>query len=108
MTPDGAALLDYHRQTALRPGEAWLAVEPWNRPRPFKLYEDLESLRLPPVPSAEAHGPEPAGEPPIDAPMLASLLHWSAGITRRRRLPDGTVMPFRAASCTGALYHIET
>ena len=37
---------------------------------------------------------------------LAKLLHYSAGITRTLRF-DGGVMAFRAAACTGALYHIE-
>lgn len=34
------------------------------------------------------------------------MLYHSAGITKHLRFPGGT-MPFRAASCTGALYHIE-
>src|SRR5207302_7754169 len=33
-------------------------------------------------------------------------LHHSAGITKQLRFPGG-VMDFRAAACTGALYHIE-
>ena len=37
---------------------------------------------------------------------MASVLHYSNGITRRLRF-DGEAMLFRAAACTGALYHIE-
>lgn len=41
-----------------------------------------------------------------DARVLAKLLHYSAGITRTLRF-NGGAMEFRAAACTGALYHIE-
>jgi SagB-type dehydrogenase family enzyme len=39
---------------------------------------------------------------------VASILHYTGGITKRLRfsgVPDP--IPFRAAACTGALYHIE-
>jgi SagB-type dehydrogenase family enzyme len=38
--------------------------------------------------------------------LLASLLYFSAGITKRKQYPGGEIL-FRAAACTGALYHIE-
>jgi SagB-type dehydrogenase family enzyme len=41
-----------------------------------------------------------------DSGALARLLYFSAGITKTLRFPWGA-MPFRAAACTGALYHIE-
>ena len=37
---------------------------------------------------------------------LAEILYLSAGITRRRRYPGGEIL-FRAAACTGALYHVD-
>ena len=37
---------------------------------------------------------------------LAEILFLSAGITRRRSYPGGEIL-FRAAACTGALYHID-
>jgi SagB-type dehydrogenase family enzyme len=40
-------------------------------------------------------------------PALARLLHFSAGVTRKRVYPGGQTMYFRAAACTGALYHID-
>src|SRR5579871_2488200 len=106
MNESGAALLAYHQISTLRPDAARLPVEPWNRPRPFKLYEGLAATALPRIGAADAIG-IPAGARPLDLGTLAALLHWSAGIVRRRRLPDGAVMQFRAASCTGALYHVE-
>lgn len=109
MNASGAALLAYHRGTALRPDAARLQVEPWNRPRPFKLYAGLDAIALPRIAAATdtGSGVQPGDVRAFDLHSLAALLHWSAGIVRRRRLPDGSVMQFRAASCTGALYHIE-
>ena len=37
---------------------------------------------------------------------LATIFYHSAGITKRRVYPGGEIL-FRAAACTGALYHIE-
>ena len=37
---------------------------------------------------------------------MARILHFSAGITKTLKYPWGD-RPFRAAACTGALYHIE-
>ena len=37
---------------------------------------------------------------------LAEILYFSAGITRRRNYAGGEML-FRAAACTGALYHID-
>jgi SagB-type dehydrogenase family enzyme len=39
--------------------------------------------------------------------MLARLCYFSNGVTRVLRRRDGGQMPFRAAACTGALYHVE-
>ena len=43
----------------------------------------------------------------VDLTTLARLLHFSAGITRKKVYPDGQEHYFRAAACTGALYHID-
>lgn len=51
---------------------------------------------------------EPLGEvQSFDLESLAHFLHFSNGVTKRLRMRGGGRMPFRAASCTGALYHIE-
>ncbi|MEE9286280.1 MAG: SagB/ThcOx family dehydrogenase [Dehalococcoidia bacterium] len=41
-----------------------------------------------------------------DLKDLARLFFFSAGITKKRSHPGGEIL-FRAAACTGALYHIE-
>lgn len=109
---------DYHNQTkhsywSVRSGGHFLD---WaNRPLPFKIYPTLEPLPLPQdfprtdVPALAALAQAPAafeGEAVPDLKTLAHILHFSAGITRRRSYPVGEIL-FRAASCTGALYEIE-
>ena len=47
-----------------------------------------------------------AGDGTLGITTLSSILYFSAGITKRLNFPWGA-MPFRAAACTGALYHIE-
>ncbi len=85
-----------------------------NRPLPFKIYPQLESIPLPrdmrqtgvaalsaisePVPVSADSVP--------DLHDLARILYFSAGITKQRAYPGGEIY-FRAAACTGALYEIE-
>ena len=84
-------------------------------PRPFKVYPDLEPIPLPrdfttstrPALAALADPGTAAGDgPPLDRAALARLLYFSAGVLRRRTYAGGEIF-FRAAACTGALYHID-
>jgi SagB-type dehydrogenase family enzyme len=86
-----------------------------NQPLPFKVYQDLEALPLPrDLPSSgvaalsavAAAAPASTASAMPSLAQLASLLYFSAGITKRRQYPGGEIL-FRAAACTGALYHIE-
>lgn len=84
-----------------------------NQPSPFKIYSDLESIPLEQdirgstVSAFEAMSTTPAArERPLSKADVAAILFLSAGITRRRRYPGGEIL-FRAAACTGALYHID-
>jgi SagB-type dehydrogenase family enzyme len=86
-----------------------------NQPLPFKIYKTLDPMPMPRdllpsgVPALSAVS---AFNPPSETPsvpslaLLASLLYFSAGITKRKPYPGGEIL-FRAAACTGALYHIE-
>jgi len=110
----------YHNQTkhsvaSLRANRHYLD---WaTKPMPFKVYPDLEPIPLPrELPpssvaalSAIAPAADTAGGQAVvpDLVSLARLLHFSAGITRRKVYPGGEEMYFRAAACTGALYHID-
>jgi SagB-type dehydrogenase family enzyme len=86
-----------------------------NQPLPLKIYRTLQPLPLPrdaaplamPALQAVATLPAPgAGEQVPTLSTLATLLYLSAGITKVRGGPGWRVQ-YRAAACTGALYHIE-
>jgi SagB-type dehydrogenase family enzyme len=82
------------------------------KPFPFKVYTDVPALPL------------PRDLDPLDAPLtsvlsdsaearsmsvgtLATLLYYSAGVTKKKRYPGGGEVLFRAAASTGALYQTE-
>lgn len=86
-----------------------------NQPLPFKIYTTLEPIPLPQdtapltMPALAAIAAPPSGPPGGHLPdfgAVARILHLGAGITRRRQ-GEGWENQFRAAACTGALYHIE-
>ena len=86
-----------------------------NQPVPLKIYKSLEGIRLPQRGAASGLSAFAAiSHPPVQADgeripsqvTLAQILYLSAGITRRREYPGGQTF-FRAAACTGALYHID-
>ena len=87
---------------------------PRSQPVPFKLFREVETvplgLDLAPrgVPALAAIGGavEPGGEMVPDLSALGRVLYFSAGITKTIGYPFGEIS-FRAAACTGALYHIE-
>src|SRR5579885_1907579 len=99
---DTAALRAYHEATShsvarLRQDPHWLD---WAiMPRPFKVYPTLEPIPLP----RDVTTARPSA---LDRAALARLLYFSAGVLRRRTYPGGEIF-FRAAACTGALYHID-
>jgi SagB-type dehydrogenase family enzyme len=87
-----------------------------NQPRPFKLYPGLEAIPLPadlpvtqvPALLAMSHPSETTVTTPLPTLHdLAYVLLYAAGVTRRRVYPGHGEMLFRAAACTGALYHID-
>ena len=118
MKPEDAvqSVLDYHRKTnhsveSVRAGN--ISLDFSILPRLYKLYRRAEALPLPEesapsnVPALEAiagDAPTRDGAPTLED--VAALLKLSAGITKWLKVPNGS-MAFRAASCTGALYHIE-
>ena len=86
-----------------------------NQPVSFKIYSELEPIPLPPhlsssgMPSLGAISAVAARRDRQASPnrqTLAEILFLGAGITRRRKYPGGEML-FRAAACTGALYHID-
>ena len=114
---DVSAAWEYHNATkhtywSVRGGQG---LDWPNQPLPFKIYKDVESTRLPrdgsPITAGllEALGTPPSSLDNQSIPnvgLLARTLYFSAGITKRMPYTGGEIF-FRAAACTGALYHID-
>jgi SagB-type dehydrogenase family enzyme len=89
-----------------------------NQPYPFKTYLDIEPTKcytLQPLefPETElaaldalARPARPDPQRGIDIRRLASILYYSAGVTKEKNYPGGRIY-FRAAACAGALYPVE-
>ena len=108
---------DYHNRTKHSPESVRRNVHflDWaNHPLPFKIYPDLEPLRLPEETdqtgvsalSAIAANTGVLRNAIPNLKALTHLFYFSAGITKRRRYSGGEIL-FRAAACTGALYETE-
>ena len=85
------------------------------QPIPFKIYSKLEPIPLPQHLSSSgtaalsaiaSKSAEPDSHEVLTCETLAEILYLSAGITKRRKYPGGEIL-YRAAACTGALYHID-
>ena len=115
---DIEAAWNYHNATkhsheSIRANRHYLDWE--NQPKPFKIYSQLEPIPLPEHLSSSgtpalfavsAADADAVGPTTLTSQTLAEILFLSAGITRRRPYPGGEIL-FRAAACTGALYHID-
>jgi len=86
-----------------------------NRPMPFKIYPKLEPISLPQHLSSSAMpalaaiasiAADSNSSAPLTSQNLSEILFLAAGVTKRRSYPGGEML-FRAAACTGALYHID-
>lgn len=85
-----------------------------NQPILFKIYTTLEPIPLRrdathstvSALGAIAAGTSADSDCVPDIRTLTQILYFSAGITKRIAYPGGEML-FRAAACTGALYHIE-
>jgi SagB-type dehydrogenase family enzyme len=112
------AAWDYHNGTkhsyqSIRTNPHYLD---WaNQPIPFKIYSTLDPMLLgqhlssSAMPALSAIAAiENAGDNPVlpTSRVLAEILFLCAGVTKRRAYPGGEML-FRAAACTGALYHID-
>ena len=86
-----------------------------NKPSPFKIYPGIEPIPLPRAlvqtlaPALEvvaSTGVAFTGEKRPDLARLASMLYYSAGVTKHKTYAGGELY-FRAAACAGALYPTE-
>src|SRR6202049_3490817 len=101
-----------HSYTSVRTNPHSLDFE--NQPLPFKIYPQLELLRMPSevrqigiaaLSALSGSAPTQTNAVP-GLETVAQMLYLSAGITRQRKYSGGEIY-FRAAACTGALYEVE-
>jgi len=124
---------EYHERTKHSPRDLRrqsFSLDWSNKPRPYKRYTDRPRLDLPeriraprqPALSAIAHAsPDPhdrdggtdggaggkvARPGALDLQTLATVCYYAAGVTKAIE-HDGQAVPYRAASCTGKLYHVD-
>jgi len=102
-----------HSYQSIRTNAHYLDWE--NQPIPFKIYSKFDPIPLRQqlsssgMPALAAIGSVVASDKEFVAPTsqtLAEILFLSAGVTKRRSYPGGEML-FRAAACTGALYHVD-
>jgi len=115
---DVAATWEYHDGTKHTYESVWRGPRTldWpNQPIPYKIYTTLEPIPLPrdfppsalPALDAIAGDADAADSERVpDLAAVARLCYFANGVTKHLRTFAGE-MAFRAASCTGALYHIE-
>lgn len=114
MTPGDVARL-YHDETAHSAASVRSSRHTldWDiKPFPFKVYTDVPALPLPrdlePVDVPVASALLASGDAgPMSLGTLASVLYYSAGVTKKKTYPGGGEALFRAAASTGALYQTE-
>ncbi|QLH81891.1 SagB/ThcOx family dehydrogenase [Halosimplex pelagicum] len=111
---------EYHERTDYSPErlrEMDFELDESNRPRPYKIYEDLPRVspgddpdppQTPALAAVAADGPAPpaAAPAPDGDPDIGTLCHYAAGVTKELEI-RGQPMRFRAAACTGKLYHVD-
>jgi len=109
----------YHKGTKHPHGnllESFHFYNPANRPNPYKIYKNVRTTSLPldksptqfPAIKAISTNVKSEGKQLIpDLDTLGRILYFSGGITKIINFPHLGDVEFRAAACTGALYHIE-
>jgi SagB-type dehydrogenase family enzyme len=85
------------------------------QPIPFKIYRNLEAMPMnrhltssgmAALEAISRSAADAQGAASVTRKILAEIFFLCAGITRRRAYAGGEIL-FRAAPCTGALYHID-
>jgi SagB-type dehydrogenase family enzyme len=118
MAERGSVAREFHDATTHTPRSVHTSGHTldWDiKPFPFKVYPDAPAIALPrdvePVAldalTALGAASAPAAPSPLTLAALATLLYFTAGVTRKKTYPGGGEMLFRAAASTGALYQTE-
>lgn len=102
-----------HSYQSIRTNPHYLDWE--NQPIPFKIYpkvapiplrQQLSSTGMAALDAVAAVTAPGADSVRPASQTLAEMFFLSAGVTKRRSYPGGEML-YRAAACTGALYHID-
>lgn len=111
---------EYHdrtKHTASSVRESGFTLDRSNKPRPYKIYENLPhissaSKRVSPqrpalsaIAESGTNVSTGTKHSQSDDPYIHTLCHYATGVTKELMI-QGQEMRFRAASCTGKLYHI--
>ena len=118
---------EYHERTKHSPRsvrESDHRLDPATKPRPYKVYRDLPAVEPPTAPDPPATpalsavaepsprptiATEPSGDPNGNAegdPDVHAVCRYATGVTKELSV-RGREMRFRAAACTGKLYHVD-
>lgn len=114
---------EYHERTKHSPQSVrsnTFSLDHANKPRPYKLYEDLPRVSPPGSPEpppvsvlsaiATSNDPDVSDDrvdsTSIDFEDIYTLCQYATGVTKELEV-QGRQQRFRAASCTGKLYHID-
>ena len=112
---------EYHERTKHSPAtlrDDSFSLDFDTKPRPYKLYDDrqrvsVEASAKPPETPALSAVATPTATPGggdattrLDATELYTLCHYATGVTKELER-QGRRMRFRAAACTGKLYHVD-
>ena len=112
---------EYHDRTNHSPARLRrddFSLDYATKPRPYKIYEGLSRISTAGTPdppdepvlsaiATAAAAPGDVNDPaPIDAGSVLTLCHYATGVTKELEI-QGRRMRFRAASCTGKLYHVD-
>ncbi len=116
---DIEAAWHYHNGTKHPNGELLKRSHTYHaglRPTPYKIYKGVQKIDLVldkktagiSTLDAVSTNPDFKIKNTVDLNILSRILYFSAGITKKIKFPPPIgEFDFRAASCTGALYHIE-
>jgi SagB-type dehydrogenase family enzyme len=122
--PEGVDATEYHERTKHSPESVGGGRMEWeNQPTPYKTYVDVprvalaRSIRPPQLPTLSAlrwrvSDADEGTSPAVDRETLTQLCYYAAGVTRELPIPSRSPLRsdtarYRAASCTGKLYHID-
>lgn len=112
---------EYHAETKHTPESVrseTFTLDRETKPRPYKLYRNVPRIEPPAPPdppdtpvleaiaTADATSATASDSSAVDAQDLVTLCEYATGVTKELTI-QGQELRFRAAACTGKLYHVD-